>query len=113
MLCFLQKWDAPRHGVQEQKAENRQVVELQLWGQAWQALRREQKELVALPRELGAAICELNEYYVCHTTLKFNVHAVVTSLPSPSDSESSLCAFHVNDWECIDAFHCQPEKQLN
>lgn len=61
----------------------------------------------------GAAICELNEYYVCHTTLKFNVHAVVTSLPSPSDSESSLCAFHVNDWECIDAFHCQPEKQLN
>lgn len=53
MLCFLQKWDAPRHGVQEQKAENRQVVELQLWGQAWQALRREQKELVALPRELG------------------------------------------------------------
>ena len=61
----------------------------------------------------GAAICELNEYYVCHTTLKFNVHAVVTSLPSPSDSESSLCAFHVNDWEWIDAFHCQPEKQLN
>lgn len=53
MLCFLQKWDAPWHGVQEQKAENRQVVELQLWGQAWQALRREQKELVAVPRELG------------------------------------------------------------
>ena len=44
----------------------------------------------------GAAICELNEYYVCHTTLKFNVHVLVTSLPSPFDSESSLCAFHMN-----------------
>lgn len=43
----------------------------------------------------GAAVCELNEYYVRHTTLKFNVHALVTSLPSPFVSEPGLCVSHV------------------
>lgn len=44
----------------------------------------------------GAAICELNEYYVCHTTLKFNVHALGTSLQSPFVLEPGLCVFHVS-----------------
>ena len=61
----------------------------------------------------GAAVCELNECYVCHTTFTFNVHALVTSLLSPFDSESGFCASHVSSWECIDAFQRQPGKQLN
>ncbi|XP_065731764.1 polyamine-modulated factor 1 isoform X9 [Phocoena phocoena] len=63
---FLQQRDALQRRVQKQEAENRQladavlagrrqVEELQLQGQArqqaWQALHREQKELVAVLRE--------------------------------------------------------------
>lgn len=53
LLCFLQKWDALWRHVQKQEAKNRQVAELQLRGQAWQALRREQSEPVAVLRGLG------------------------------------------------------------
>lgn len=45
---------------------------------------------------LATAICELNEYYVCHTTLKFNAHASVTGLPSPFEVESGFRAFHMS-----------------
>ncbi|XP_061039288.1 polyamine-modulated factor 1 isoform X3 [Eubalaena glacialis] len=66
MPYFLQQRDALQRRVQKQEAENRQladavlagrrqVEELQLQGQArqqaWQALHREQKELVAVLRE--------------------------------------------------------------
>lgn len=54
--CFLQKWASLQCCVQQQKADHRQVAEQPLQGQAWlqtwQTLPREQKEPVAVLREL-------------------------------------------------------------